>query len=61
MTRMRAVIVTFAVAVASIAGDQADRPLPLMASSAIVGACLPGVVPLALGRVHELINDEAGQ
>ena len=37
MTRMRAVIVTFAVAVASIAGDQADRPLALMASSAIVG------------------------
>jgi hypothetical protein len=56
---MRAVIVTFAVA--SIAGDQADRPLALMASSAIVGACLPGVVPLALGRVHELVNDEAGQ
>jgi hypothetical protein len=58
---MRAVIVTFAVAVASIAGDQADRPLALMASSAIVGACLPGAVPLALGRVHELVNDEAGQ
>jgi hypothetical protein len=60
MTRMRAVIVT-AVRVASIAGDQADRPLALMASSAIVGACLRSVVPLALGRVHELVNDEAGQ
>jgi hypothetical protein len=60
MTRMRAVIV-IALAVASNAGDQADRPLALMASSAIVGACLPGAVPLALGRVHELVNDEAGQ
>jgi predicted MFS family arabinose efflux permease len=38
-----------------------DRPLALMASSAIVGACVPGVVPLALGRVHELVEDEAGR
>jgi predicted MFS family arabinose efflux permease len=38
-----------------------DRPLALMASSAIVGACVPGVVPLALGRVHELVNDEEGR
>jgi predicted MFS family arabinose efflux permease len=32
-----------------------------MASSAIVGACVPGVVPLALGRVHELVEDGAAR
>ena len=32
-----------------------------MASSAIVGACVPGVVPLALGRVHELVDDGAAR
>jgi MFS family permease len=33
-----------------------DRPLALLVSSAVVGAFVPGVVPLALGRVHELAN-----
>jgi predicted MFS family arabinose efflux permease len=35
-----------------------DRPLALLASSAVVGAFVPGVVPLALGRVQELVPDE---
>jgi predicted MFS family arabinose efflux permease len=35
-----------------------DRPLALMLSSAIVGAFVPGVVPLALGRVQELATDD---
>jgi predicted MFS family arabinose efflux permease len=29
----------------------------LVASSIVIGACVPGVVPLALGRVHELVAD----
>jgi predicted MFS family arabinose efflux permease len=29
----------------------------LIASSIVVGAAVPGVVPLALGRVHELVDD----
>jgi predicted MFS family arabinose efflux permease len=28
----------------------------LIASSIVIGACVPGVVPLALGRVHELVD-----
>ena len=35
-----------------------DRPLALLVSSAVVGAFVPGVVPLTLGRVHELVPDE---
>jgi predicted MFS family arabinose efflux permease len=38
-----------------------DRPLALMASSAIVGAAVPGVVPLALGRVQELVEGDRGR
>lgn len=30
-------------------------PLALVVSSVIIGACVPGVVPLALGRIHELL------
>ena len=30
-------------------------PASLALSSIVVGACVPGVVPLALGRVHELV------
>jgi predicted MFS family arabinose efflux permease len=38
-----------------------DRPLALLVSSAVVGAFVPGVVPLTLGRVHELVPDEQGR
>jgi predicted MFS family arabinose efflux permease len=33
------------------------RDLWLGVSSVVVGACVPGVVPLVLGRVHELLAD----
>jgi predicted MFS family arabinose efflux permease len=36
----------------------ADGPAALLVSSAVVGAFVPGVVPLALGRVHELVPGE---
>jgi predicted MFS family arabinose efflux permease len=36
-------------------------PLSLSISSIIVGAMVPGVVPLVLGRVHELIPRDADQ
>ena len=38
-----------------------DGPVALMASSAIVGAAVPGVVPLALGRVQELVEGDRGR
>ena len=38
-----------------------DHPVALVASSAIVGAAVPGVVPLALGRVHELVEGDRGR
>jgi len=37
----------------------ADGPLALALSSAVAGAFTPGVVPLALGRIQELILPEA--
>lgn len=37
-------------------------PLWLAVSSLVVGAAVPGIVPLVLGRVHELVpGDEEGQ
>ncbi len=33
----------------------ADGPAALAASSFVIGACVPGIVPLVLGRVHELL------
>jgi MFS family permease len=36
-------------------------PIALTLSSLIVGASTPGAVPLALGRVHELVPDAAGR
>ena len=33
----------------------------LMLSSVIVGAFTPGIVPLVVGRVHELVQDHAAQ
>jgi predicted MFS family arabinose efflux permease len=37
------------------------QPLSLTISSFVIGAMVPGVVPLALGRVHELIPHDADQ
>ena len=34
-------------------------PLWLALSSLVVGAAVPGIVPLVLGRVHELVPDDA--
>lgn len=34
-----------------------DQTVALIASSAIVGVFVPGVVPLVLGRMHELVHD----
>jgi predicted MFS family arabinose efflux permease len=34
-------------------------PLGLAVSSLVIGAAVPGVVPLVLGRVHELVPDDA--
>jgi predicted MFS family arabinose efflux permease len=36
-------------------------PAALAASTVVVGASVSGVVPLALGRVRELVGDDAGQ
>jgi predicted MFS family arabinose efflux permease len=46
------VIEVFAVALPAVSGN----PLVLGLSSFIVGAFVPGVVPLVLGRLHELIH-----
>jgi predicted MFS family arabinose efflux permease len=37
----------------------AAAPAALIISSLVVGACTPGLVPLVLGRVHELIPHDA--
>jgi predicted MFS family arabinose efflux permease len=55
----RAVRVAFlaqAVAVAALVAT--TSPVALFVSSAVVGALVPGIVPLVLGRVHELIPDD---
>jgi predicted MFS family arabinose efflux permease len=38
----------------------ADGPAALLISSAVIGAFTPGIVPLALGRVNELVAGEQG-
>lgn len=40
------------------AGAVTDNDIVLGASSAVVGAFVPGIVPLVLGRIHELLTDE---
>jgi len=45
-----------AVAVAALVATAS--PVALFVSSAVVGALVPGIVPLVLGRVHELIPDD---
>ncbi|OSI32189.1 YbfB/YjiJ family MFS transporter [Bradyrhizobium canariense] len=36
-------------------------PLPLIVSSVVVGGFTPGIVPLVLGRIHELVPHSAEQ
>ena len=38
-----------------------SEPWSLILSSFVIGAMVPGVVPLVLGRVHELLPDDADQ
>ena len=53
--RLALVIQAAAVALPTVTAD----PLWLAASSLVVGAAVPGVVPLVLGRVHELVPGDA--
>lgn len=56
--RLALVIQAAAVALPTVTAD----PLWLAVSSLVVGAAVPGVVPLVLGRVHELVpGDVEGQ
>ena len=56
--RLALVIQALAVALPTVTAD----PLWLAVSTLVVGAAVPGVVPLVLGRVHELVpNDAEGQ
>ncbi|WP_143811265.1 YbfB/YjiJ family MFS transporter, partial [Paraburkholderia piptadeniae] len=50
---LRAAFVIQIVAVALPLID--TSPVPLIASSVLMGAAVPGIVPLALGRVNELL------
>jgi predicted MFS family arabinose efflux permease len=57
---MRLALLLQAVCVALLAVS--TTPLSLTISSLLIGAMVPGIVSLALGRVHELIpNDTEGQ
>lgn len=53
--RLALVIQAAAVALPTVTAD----PLWLAVSSLVVGAAVPGVVPLVLGRVHELVPGDA--
>lgn len=53
--RLALVIQAAAVALPTVTAD----PLWLAVSSLVVGAAIPGVVPLVLGRVHELVPGDA--
>jgi predicted MFS family arabinose efflux permease len=46
-------------AVAVVLPDISTTPVSLLASSVIVGAFTPGIVPLVLGRIHELLPHSA--
>lgn len=52
---LRAALLVQAAAIALLAVS--DRPAALMTSSGVVGLFVPGVVPLVLGRMHELVHD----
>lgn len=51
---LRAALVVQMVAIAMLAVT--DRPIALIVSSVSVGLFVPGVVPLVLGRMHELVH-----
>ena len=48
-------------AVAILLPTVSTAPLSLIASSVIVGGFTPGIVPLVLGRLHELLPHNADQ
>lgn len=48
-------------AIAILLPSLSTAPAVLIVSSAIVGGFTPGIVPLVLGRLHELIPHDAGQ
>ncbi len=58
-TALRAAFVVQAAAIAALAVT--SHPVGLVVSSFIVGAFAPGIVPLVLGRLHELIADVKGR
>jgi len=53
--RLALVVQAIAVALPTVSADA----LWLVISSLAVGAAVPGIVPLVLGRVHELVPDDA--
>jgi predicted MFS family arabinose efflux permease len=55
--RLAFLIQAVCVALLAVATDEAVLAL----SSIVVGAFVPGIAPLALGRVHELLADGAGR
>jgi predicted MFS family arabinose efflux permease len=52
---LRAAFLVQAAAIALVAAS--DGPIALLVSSIVVGALVPGVAPLALGRVNELVRE----
>lgn len=58
-TALRAAFVVQAAAIAALAVT--SHPVGLLVSSFVVGAFAPGIVPLVLGRLHELIADVKGR
>ncbi|MFY9990038.1 MAG: YbfB/YjiJ family MFS transporter [Rhodoplanes sp.] len=49
---------SFLVQAAAVAAPAiSDGPIALVISSAVVGLFVPGVVPLVLGRMHELVHE----
>ena len=56
---LRLTLVVQAIAVGWLAVT--DNPSVLIASSMVVGAFVPGVVSLVLGRVHELLPNDPGR
>ena len=56
---LRVAFVTQAAAIALPAVSSA--PVALIVSTLVAGACTPGIVTLALGRIHEILAHPAGQ
>ncbi|HUN49287.1 MAG TPA: YbfB/YjiJ family MFS transporter [Stellaceae bacterium] len=55
--RLALLVEAIAVALPALSTD----PVSLTLSSLIAGAMTPGIVPVALGRIHELVPDPHGQ